>query len=129
MINLHKIWYYDKFIIAFSVLLMFLIGAPLGALIRKGGFGLPVVLALLIFLTYHFAGTFFKNSAEDGSITPFMGTTLPTIVLFGLSLIIIRRARADKGMLSFNNFTAKLMKLWRIFLHQASLVRRIFAKN
>jgi lipopolysaccharide export system permease protein len=37
VINLHKIWYYDKFIIAFSVLLMFLIGAPLGAFIRKGG--------------------------------------------------------------------------------------------
>ena len=129
VINLHKIWYYDKFIIAFSVLLMFLIGAPLGALIRKGGFGLPVVLALLIFLSYHFAGTFFKNSAEDGSITPFMGTTFPTIVLFGLSLIVIRRARADKGMFGFSNFTAKFMELWQIFLRQASSVRRIFAKN
>ena len=69
IINLHKIWYYDKFVIAFSVLLMFLIGAPLGALIRKGGFGLPMVLALLIFLSYHFGATFFKNTAEDGSIS------------------------------------------------------------
>jgi lipopolysaccharide export system permease protein len=108
---------------------MFLIGAPLGALIRKGGFGLPVVLAFLIFLSYHFAGTFFKNSAEDGSITPFMGTTLPTIVLFGLSLIIIRRARADKGMFGFSNFTSKFMELWQLFLRQASSARRIFAKN
>jgi len=129
VINLHKIWYFDKFVIAFSVLLMFLIGAPLGALIRKGGFGLPVVLALLIFLSYHFAGTFFKNSAEDGSITPFMGTTLPTIVLFGLSLIVIRRASADKGMFGFSNLTAKFMELWQVFLRQASSVRRIFAKN
>jgi lipopolysaccharide export system permease protein len=129
VINLHKIWYYDKFIVAFSVLLMFLIGAPLGALIRKGGFGLPLVLAFLIFLSYHFAGTFFKNSAEDGSITPFVGTTFPTIVLFGLSLIIIRRARADKGMFRFNNFIANFMELWQVFLHQASSVRRIFAKN
>ena len=108
---------------------MFLIGAPLGALIRKGGFGLPVVLALLIFLSYHFAGTFFKNSAEDGSITPFMGTTLPPIVLFGLSLIITWRARADKGMFGFSNFISKFMELWYILLRQASSVRRIFAKN
>ena len=129
LINLHKIWYYDKFIIAFSVLLMFLIGAPLGALIRKGGFGLPVVLALLIFLSYHFAGTFFKNSAEDGSITPFMGTTFPTILLFWLSLILIRRALADKEMFGFSNFTAKLMELWMVFLRHASSVRRIFGKS
>ena len=129
VINLHKIWYYDKFIVAFSVLLMFLIGAPLGALIRKGGFGLPVVLALLIFLSYHFAGTFFKNSAEDGSISPFMGSTLPTMILFGLSLITIQRARADKGMLGFRNFTVKFIELWHAFLRQTSSVRRIFAKN
>ena len=129
LINLHKIWYYDKFIIAFSVLLMFFIGAPLGALIRKGGFGLPVVLALLIFLSYHFAGTFFKNTAEDGSITPFIGTTLPTIVLFALSLIIIQRTRADKGIFGFSNFTQNLMEFWQVFLRQASSVRRIFVKN
>jgi lipopolysaccharide export system permease protein len=129
IINLHKIWYYDKFIVAISVLLMFLIGAPLGALIRKGGFGLPVVLALLIFLSYHFAGTFFKNSAEDGSISPFIGTTFPTIILFGLSLIIIQRARADKGMLGFKNFIVKFAELWHMFLRQTSSVRRIFDKN
>ena len=129
VINLHKIWYYDKFIIAFSVLLMFLIGAPLGALIRKGGFGYPVVLALLIFLSYHFAGTFFKNSAEDGSITPFMGTTLPTIALFCLSLIVIQRARSDKGIFRFRKFTSKFIEIWQVFLRQAPSVRRIFTKN
>ena len=129
VINLHKIWYYDKFIIAFSVLLMFLIGAPLGTLIRKGGFGLPVVLALLVFLSYHFAGTFFKKSAEDGSVTPFLGTILPSVILFVLSIIIIQRARADKNMLSFSNFTSKFMELWHVVLLQASSVRRIFAKK
>lgn len=129
IINLHKIWYYDKFVIAFSVLLMFLIGAPLGALIRKGGFGLPMVLALLIFLSYHFGATFFKNTAEDGSISPFVGTTSPTIVLFVLSLVMIKRAREDKGMFGFSNFTAKLITFWRAFIRQATSVKRIFAKN
>jgi len=129
IINLHKIWYYDKFIIALSVLLMFLIGAPLGALIRKGGFGLPMVLALLIFLSYHFGATFFKNTAEDGSISPFVGTTSPTIVLFVLSLVMIKRAREDKGMFGFSNFTTKLITFWRAFIRQATSVKRIFAKN
>ena len=129
IINLHKIWYYDKFIIAFSVMLMFMIGAPLGALIRRGGFGLPMVLALLIFLGYHFGATFFKNTAEDGSISPFIGTTFPTIVLFVLSLIMIKRTREDKGMLGFTNFTTKLIKFWLAFIRHSKSVKRIFAKN
>ena len=129
IINLHKIWYYEKFVIAFSVMLMFLIGAPLGALIRKGGFGLPMVLALLIFLSYHFGATFFKNTAENGSISPLIGTTSPTIVLFMVSLMMIKRAREDKGMFGFSNFTSKLIKFWRAFIRQAISAKRIFAKN
>ena len=129
IINLHKIWYYDKFIIAFSVLLMFLIGAPLGALIRKGGFGLPMILALLIFLSYHFGATFFKNTAEDGSISPFTGTSSPTIVLFVLSLVMIKYAQEDKGIFGFSNFTAKLITFWHAFIRQATSLKRIFGKN
>ena len=129
IINLHKIWYYDKFIIAFSVLLMFLIGAPLGALIRKGGFGLPMILALLIFLSYHFGATFFKNTAEDGSISPFTGTSSPTIALFVLSLLMIKHAQEDKGIFGFSNFTAKLITFWHAFIRQATSLKRIFGKN
>ena len=129
IINLHEIWYYDKFIISFSVILMFFIGAPIGALIRKGGFGLPVVLAFLIFLSYHFAGTFFKNSAEDGSISPLAGTTLPSLVLFLLSIMFIIRARADKGIFGFNNFISKLGVIWYKLFKLRLLVQNIFSKN
>ncbi len=56
-INKHWIALHEKFVIAFSCLLMFFIGAPLGAIIRKGGLGLPIVFAVLIFITFHFANT------------------------------------------------------------------------
>ena len=108
---------------------MFFIGAPIGALIRKGGFGLPVVLAFLIFLSYHFAGTFFKNSAEDGSISPLAGTTLPSLVLFLLSIMFIIRARADKGIFGFNNFISKLGVIWYKLFKLRLLVQNIFSKN
>jgi lipopolysaccharide export system permease protein len=108
---------------------MFLIGAPLGALIRKGGFGLPIVLALIIFLSYHFAGTFFKNSAEDGSISPLLGSTLPSIVLFGFSLLVIQRARADKGVFDFGSVLSRLRSSWGYLKLKASVVKRIFAKK
>ena len=60
-INDHLLAFYDKFVIAFACILMFFIGAPLGAIIRKGGIGLPIVFAILIFITFHFINTFGKR--------------------------------------------------------------------
>ena len=121
---------YDKYIIAFSALLMFFVGAPLGAIIRKGGFGLPVVLALIIFLTYHFAGTFFKNSAEDGSIGNFMGTSVTSLVLLLFSLSLVRRASADKSVFNISNAMHRIRHGINIGTQMAtSLGKRIFAKK
>ena len=52
-LNSHWLALYDKFVIAYACLMMFFIGAPLGAIIRKGGLGLPIVFAVLIFITFH----------------------------------------------------------------------------
>lgn len=60
-INKHLTALYEKFVIAFACFLMFFIGAPLGAIIRKGGLGLPIVFAVLIFITFHFINTFGKD--------------------------------------------------------------------
>ena len=98
VINLHRLWRDDKFVNAYAAILLFFVGAPLGAIIRKGGFGLPIVVALTIFLTYHFAGTLFKNSAEDGSLHPFWGSWLISIVLTVIGLIATIRASKDKSV-------------------------------
>ena len=97
-INLHRLWRDDKFVNAYAAILLFFVGAPLGAIIRKGGFGLPIVVALTIFLTYHFAGTLFKNSAEDGSLHPFWGAWLISIVLTVVGLVATIRASKDKSV-------------------------------
>jgi lipopolysaccharide export system permease protein len=130
VINLHAIYMYDKYVIGFSALLMFFVGAPLGAIIRKGGFGLPVVLALIIFLTYHFAGTFFKNSAEDGSIGNFMGTSVTSIALLIFSISLIRRASADKSVFNPSNTLHRFQEF--LLVSTKGLTRfgkRIFAKK
>jgi len=98
VINLHRLWRDDKFVNAYAAILLFFVGAPLGAIIRKGGFGLPIVVALTIFLTYHFAGTLFKNSAEDGSLHPFWGAWLISIVLTIVGLVATIRASKDKSV-------------------------------
>lgn len=104
LINLHKIELQKKYTLLFVSLLLFLIGASLGAIIRKGGLGLPLVLSVLIFLTYHYIGLFSTNAAEDNSISPFFASWLSTFILTPFAIILTRRASSDKGFVSISNF-------------------------
>jgi len=102
-INNHWIALFDKFKIAFSCILMFFIGAPLGSIIRKGGLGLPIVFAVAIFIGYHFINTFGIKLAEENQINPFLGVWLSTLILSPLALLLTYRAINDiGGMVSFD---------------------------
>ena len=103
LINLHKIELYKKFTLLFVSLLLFLIGASLGAIIRKGGIGLPLVLSVIIFLTYHYIGLFSTNAAEDNTISPILATWLSTIILTPFAISLTIRASSDKGLLNLSN--------------------------
>lgn len=96
-INRHWIAFYEKFVIAFSCILMFFIGAPLGAIIRKGGLGMPIVLAVAVFISYHIINTFGKKIAQENSIPPFLGAWLSTIILIPLAVFLTYRAINDIG--------------------------------
>jgi lipopolysaccharide export system permease protein len=96
-INQHWIALYDKFVIAYACLLMFFIGAPLGAIIRKGGLGLPIVFAILIFIIFHFINTFGKKVAQQDEIAPFLGCWMSSFVLTPFAILLTKRATDDKG--------------------------------
>lgn len=112
-INKHWIALHDKFVVAFSCLLMFFIGAPLGAIIRKGGLGLPIVFAVLIFITFHFINTFGKKVAQENGMPPFLGTWLSSMVLSPLAVSLTYRATNDIGvMVNFDWITLPFQKLY-----------------
>jgi lipopolysaccharide export system permease protein len=98
LINMHILEIHNKFALAVSCIILFFVGAPLGAIIRKGGMGLPMVVAIAVFLIYHFIGVFGNKSAEDGTIMPLIGAWLSTIVMLPLSIILTRKATADQGL-------------------------------
>lgn len=102
-LNKFEIALHEKYVLAFACIILFFVGAPLGAIIRKGGMGLPMVIAILIFLTYHFIGIFAKNSAEDGTISPFLAAWLSTLIMLPLGIFFTYRATTDQGLLSFGN--------------------------
>ncbi len=112
-INEHWIAVYDKLVIAFACLLMFFIGAPLGAIIRKGGLGLPIVFAVTIFILFHFINTFGKKVAQENGITPFMGCWLSSMVLLPLAILLTYRATNDIGLFSLDNFISPIQKLFQ----------------
>ena len=109
-INGHLIALNDKFVIAFACFLMFFIGAPLGAIIRKGGLGLPVVFAMLIFISFHFANTFGKKLAEEGGLSPFLGAWMSSIILTPLAILLTYRATNDIGLINLDVIVAPIQK-------------------
>ncbi len=117
-LNKHIIVLHDKFVLAFACVILFFVGAPLGALIRKGGLGLPMVVAIVLFLTYHFFGIFAKNSAEKGSFSPIIGSWLSTAVMLPLSIYLTSRATNDRGVF---NFDALLVPLKQLFTSKNKL--------
>lgn len=112
--NKHVQSLHDKYVLGFACIILFFVGAPLGALIRKGGIGLPLVIAILLFLTYHFIGIFAKNSSLDDSLNPIVGTWLSTVIMFPLSVFLTKRATKDRGLLEFDHITEPVKKLLKI---------------
>jgi len=114
-INNHWLALYDKYVIAFACILMFFIGAPLGAIIRKGGLGLPIVFAVLIFIIFHFINTFGRKLAQENGIPPFLGSWMSTFVLSPLAILLTYRATNDIGLISFDNFITPIQKAFNKF--------------
>nr|WP_321160814.1 LptF/LptG family permease [Aureitalea sp. L0-47] len=109
-LNKHEIALHEKYVLAFACIILFFVGAPLGAIIRKGGMGLPMVVAILLFLTYHFIGIFAKNSAEDGTMHPFIASWLSTAIMLPLGVWLTYRATTDQGIFDIDSFLQRFRK-------------------
>ena len=112
-INKHLTALYEKFVIAFACFLMFFIGAPLGAIIRKGGLGLPIVFAVLIFITFHFINTFGKRLSQEGGMSPFLGSWMSSFILLPLAVLLTYRATNDNGLINFDAITTPISQLFQ----------------
>jgi len=110
--NHYKLAMHQKYALAFACFILFFVGAPLGAIIRKGGLGLPMVLAIGLFLTYHFIGIFAKNYSEDGSIPPLIGAWVATGIMLPLGIFLTRRATADKAVFDSGGIFSKVSSLF-----------------
>nr|WP_317046426.1 LptF/LptG family permease [Muricauda brasiliensis] len=111
--NSHILSLHQKYALALSCIILFFVGAPLGAIIRKGGLGLPMVVAIILFLTYYFIGVFAGNYAKEGNIHPAIGAWLPTMIMLPLGISLTRRATADKGLVGFGHIFDRIKSLFK----------------
>jgi lipopolysaccharide export system permease protein len=105
--------YFGRIALSFSCLILFFIGAPLGSIIRKGGFGLPMILAIAIYVIYFFGNTMGKNLAEESSISSLVGSWISAMVMIPFGIFLTRRATKDKGLF---NIDAILLPIKKLFL-------------
>ena len=112
-LNKYEIALNEKYALAVTCIILFFVGAPLGAIIRKGGMGLPMVIAIVLFLTYHFIGIFAKNSAEDGTLHPVIASWLSTLIMLPLGIWLTYRATTDQGIMSFDRISSLMTKLFK----------------
>ncbi|MGB0777866.1 MAG: LptF/LptG family permease [Flavobacteriaceae bacterium] len=112
--------YFHRVAFSLSCLVLFFIGAPLGSLIRKGGFGLPMIMAIVIFVIYYLINTFGKNLVEESSIPAVFGAWLSTLILLPAGLLLTRRAAKDKGVFNLDNY----LKPFRTFFTKIAGLKR-----
>lgn len=111
--NRHILSLHKKFALAFSCIILFFVGAPLGAIIRKGGLGLPMVVAIILFLAYYFIGVFADNYAKKGAWHPIIGAWVSTLIMLPLGVSLTKRATEDRGLMSFGNVIDKIISVFK----------------
>ena len=101
---------------AFTVFSLFLIGAPLGAIIRKGGLGLPAIISTFLFVLYYIISLIGEKLAKQSILTPFWGMWLPVFLMLPLGMFLIYKANKDSKLFSteaYNRFLSWVKKTLR----------------
>ena len=115
-IRRHQIEWHRKFALSFSCLVFFFIGAPFGAIIRKGGFGTPVVVSVLFFILYYVIMISGEKFAREGVLLPYVGMWLPSFILMPLGIFLTYKATTDSVLLNADAYLLFFKKLfYKIF--------------
>lgn len=97
-LRLHKMAWHEKFSMSIACFVLFLIGAPLGSIIRKGGIGTPLVFAVIFFVIFFLLNNFGKKFVKEAVMAPVWGIWLATIVLVPIGIFLTYKAMRDSQL-------------------------------
>ena len=101
----HKIEWHRKISLAFACIIMFLIGAPLGSIIRKGGFSVPLLVSILLFVVYYVISITGEKTAKDLSASPLEGMWISNFIFIPISMILISLALRNSSIPKFKDLS------------------------
>ncbi|MFO8054472.1 MAG: LptF/LptG family permease [Bacteroidales bacterium] len=104
LIARHQIEWHRKFTLSFACIVLFFIGAPLGTIIRKGGFGFPVVVSVLLFVVYHVVSMTGEKFARELVISPWLGMWLSAFLLLPVGVFLTLKATTDAPILNVETY-------------------------
>ncbi len=100
----HMIEWHRKFTLSIACLVLFFIGAPLGAIIRKGGLGLPVIISVLFFVTYHVVSITGEKMVREVTLPAYKGMWISTIFLLPVGIFLTYKAATDSGLFDRDSY-------------------------
>ena len=107
-----KIEMFRKFTLSLACLIFFFIGAPLGAIIRKGGLGTPVIISILFFVIYWVVDISGKKLARDGALSPFAGAFISTFVLAPIGVFLTWKSTKDSAIFKLESYKLFFKTRW-----------------
>ena len=106
----NRVEYHKKFTLAFACILFFFIGAPLGAIIRKGGLGLPLIFSIIIFILYYVVSTIFEKSVKNLTLDLY-GLWFSSFILFPFGIFLTIKASTDSSIFSLSTYIKPIKRL------------------
>ncbi|MBC8033848.1 MAG: LptF/LptG family permease, partial [Chitinophagaceae bacterium] len=103
--------WHKKFAMSFACMVLFLIGAPLGSIIRKGGLGMPLIFAVIFFVVFFLLNNFGEKLVREGILKPIGGMWAATIILLPVGFFLTFKAMRDSNLLNAELYTRLLSKL------------------
>ena len=114
----HQIQAILKFTLAFTCIIFFFIGAPLGAIIRKGGLGVPVIISVLVFIVYYILDSTGQKMARDDQWTVWYGLTISTVVLTPIAAFFTYKANNDSVVFNIDMYKQVFMRILGLRSHR-----------
>ena len=114
----NKVVIYQQRIISYSFtcIIFFMIGASLGSIIRKGGMGVPVIIAIVIFIIFYVINVGFENIAWSGKMNPYLAAWLPNIILFPFGVLMTYKALTDSQIFDSEKYKLFFKPLIKLFV-------------
>jgi len=109
----YLIEWHKKIVICFACIILFFIGAPLGAIIKKGGLGLPVIVSVFFFLAYYILTEMYLQLAIDGNLEPWIALWMPLFIFLPISIFLTYKAANDSVIFDITVYYSWFEKLFR----------------